>query len=351
MRTSFLLLLLLFCITETVFSQQENLSFDGNARLSYNASGEEIDLGTNLIGLRTRLGIRYTFDSNHSFRARLAGTISDEFEPLRFTLRADGGGLNLGSFSFDEFYYRFKSDDLDIKLGRFQHTIRILTNAGRSMIRFQSNNINVHWSDGIYAKRDLAQGWYAEFIGEYQPRGNTTYPYRGNLDFGKNEHNITTYLGLENRERDESNVIQKGVGFFLAPNAYNRGDYTHYLAFTSRIALDFPQPELLKGGSIRVAGELGQNLSTSFEDGTIAIASIGVNNVAEKHEFMIEFAKIDQQWLLANVYAPSADELEFRYRFFATENLNFDTRFRIRDFRSENVATNRNLFIRATYSF
>lgn len=351
MRTSFLFLLTILFLWEPAFCQVKSLSFDGNFRLSYNTSGEKIDLSSNLTALRSRIGARYSFNSNHSFRARIAGTVSDELESLRFTIQADGAGLNLGSFSFDEFYYRYKSEDLDIKVGRFQHSIGIQSNAGRSIMRFQSNNISIHWTDGIYAKRDLNKGWYAEFIGEYQPRNHTTYPYRAELDFGNNADNFTSYLGFENRNRDEQNIIQKGVGVFFAPNSFNKnGEYTNYTALTSRIAFDFPQEKLL-GGSIRVAGELGQNLNTSFEDGTIAIASIGVNNVAEKHEFMVEFTKSDRYWLLANVYGVNTDEIELRYRFFATDKLNFGARFRIRDFRTDNVANNRNLFIRATYSF
>tara|TARA_R110000868_G_scaffold383578_7_gene650664 strand:+ start:16604 stop:16960 length:357 start_codon:yes stop_codon:yes gene_type:complete len=112
------------------------------------------------------------------------------------------------------------------------------------------------------------------------------------------------------------NIIQKGFGVFIAPESYLKpSGYTSYLAFTSRIALDLPKKDMLNGGSLRIGAELGQNLTTSFSNGTSMITSIGVNNVAEKHEFMIEFAKNDSQWLTANVYSPNADEVELRYRF------------------------------------
>lgn len=344
----------LFISPFLIAQQSDKLSFDGNIRYAYIGNDTEGTGLTNEIHtLRTRIGLRYVFSENNSFRARLATTFSDEFETPLFTLRADGGGrLAFGSISFDEFYYRFQNEDFDIKLGRFQHTIGVRSNAGRSLMRFQSNLIFVNWTDGAYVKRNLNNGWYGEFIGEYQPKGYLSYPYNGPLDFGNNDHNVNAYFGIENRERDANNIIQKGFGLFVAPNAYlKNGNYTTYTAITSRIAFDIPQRDLLRGGSWRIAGELGQNLSTNFEDGTMAIVSVGVNGFAEKHEFMIEFVSNDEQWLLANVFARGGEEVEFRYRFFATGNLFFDARYRIR---APNLADNvhvYNTFIRANYSF
>ena len=344
----------LFLSPIIIAQESENLSFDGNIRYAFigndtNGSGFENGIHT----LRTRIGLRYIISETSSLRARLATTFSDELESPKLTIRSDGGGrLAFGSISFDEFYYRFQNDDYDVKLGRFQHTIGVRSNAGRSLMRFQSNLIFVNWTDGAYIKRKLNDGWYGEFIGEYQPKGYLSYPYNGPLNFGNNDHNFNGYFGIENRERDDNNIIQKGFGLFVAPNAYlKNGEYTTYTALTSRIAIDLPQPDLLKGGSWRIAGELGQNLSTSFENGTMAIVSVGVNGVAEKHEFMVEFVSNDSQWLLANVYAANGEEVEFRYRFFATENLNFDARYRIRSSNNPAVPHFYNTFIRATYSF
>ncbi|MDR9415251.1 MAG: hypothetical protein RI564_03125, partial [Gracilimonas sp.] len=63
------------------------------------------------------------------------------------------------------------------------------------------------------------------------------------------------------------------------------------------------------------------------------------------------FTKIGSEWQTANVYAPNADEMEIRYRYFITNDLNIDFRYRIRDFRADLVDTNYNFFARATYSF
>lgn len=344
---------LFLCISSPIlFAQEtENLTFDGNIRYGLTTSGNDNAFDNAFSAIRTRIGATYRIDENQSFRGRLAATFTDELETLVLTLRADGSGLNFGSVSFDEFYYRYKKDDLDIKVGRFQHTIAVLSNAKRSLMRFQSANVGIEFSDGIYAKKNLSDGWYTEFIGEYQPRNHTTYAYQGNLDFGNSDHNITSYLALENRERDANNIIQKGAGIFIAPNAYRKNrEYSSYIAFTSRIALDFPQPDMLNGGSIRVAGELGQNLNTSFEDGTIAIASIGVNRFANKHDLMVELASTDTQWLLANAYARGGEEIEFRYKFFFSDNLNFDTRYRIRHFGS-GAPNVHGAFFRLNYSF
>lgn len=336
-----------------VAQESKSLNFDGNFRYALigNGTGED-GLSNAFSAVRSRVGLRYTINETHSFRARLATTFTDEFEAASFTIKADGPGLAFGSITFDEFYYRFQNENYDVKLGRFQHSIGVRSNAGRSFMRFQSNLVSVHWTDGIYAKRSFDNDWYGELVLEYQHKDNITYPYQGTLDFGNSDHNMTTYFGLENRTRDNNNVIQKGVGLLLAPNAYNTKDgYTTYAALTSRITFDIPNRNLLKGGSFRIAGELGQNLSTSTDKGTMGVLSVGVNNVAEQHEFMLEFAKTDREWLLANVYARNGEEIELRYRFFASKNLNFDARYRARVSRVDNAAYAYSTFLRINYSF
>ncbi|MEQ8523281.1 hypothetical protein [Gracilimonas sp.] len=330
-----------------------NFNFSGNARFSYgSSSGEAFEHFEGTSFLRVRVGAFYGFNENHGFKARLATTQSSEFPEASFTIKADGGGLNTGSISFDEFYYQFKNEKTQVKAGRFQHTPKVLSNAGRSHMRFMSNNINIHWIDGIYVKRSLNEDWYGEVIGEYQPRNHTSYSYRGPLNFGNNEHNVASYLGLENRTRDDNNFIQKGFGLFVAPNAYLKpSGYSTYFAVMSHLVYDLPKPDALNGGSFRVAAELGQNLNAAFEDGTSAVLSLGINNFADKHQFMVEFARTDSDWLTPNVYAPNADELEIRYRYFISDDLNIDFRYRIRESRSDFVDTNYNFFARATYSF
>lgn len=279
--------------------------------------------------------------------------VSKELEPLKATVSADGNGaLAFGSVSFDEFYYQFQNEDFLLKAGRFQKSVNVLTNAKRSHLRFQSNGSFVHWTDGVYLKRILTDEWFGEAIIEYQNRNTISYPYRGNLNFANNEHNLNYYLGIENQNRDDNNIIQKGFGVLIAPKAYLKPDgYSSYFAVSSRIVFDIPNEDVLKGGSFRIAGELGQNLNTEFKNGTSAVVSIGVNRFAQKHELMIEFAKTGSQWLTATNYAPNADEMEIRYRYFVTKKFNMDVRYRIRESRSDFTPTIYSTFFRATYSF
>ena len=341
-RIGFTLLTALLLFVTGQAQDNSNFNFFGNARFSYGSSAsdalEHFD-GTSF--LRVRVGGAYDFNENHSFRARIATTQSSEFEPVSLTLASDPGGLDVGHISFDQFYYQYQGENISLKAGRFQHTPKVLSNAGRSHFRFQSNNINNHWVDGIHLEHDLGNSWVAEAVGEYQHRNHVSYSYRGGLNFANNKHNVASYFGVENKSRDDNNIIQKAFALFVAPDAYLKPNgYSTYLALMSRLVYDLPKPELLNGGSFRIAGELGQNLNTSFENGTSAVISFGVNNFADKHQFMIEFAKTDTQWLTANVYAPNADELELRYRYFITSDLNIDFRYRIRDSRNDLVPTN-----------
>jgi hypothetical protein len=346
--------ILIFPLT---IAAQNNSKFEvyGNVRFAHIGSDTNADgLGGDNYTMRLRPGLKYTHSENHSFSARLAYLLSKELEPVKFTLKADGSGrLAWGSVTFDEFFYRYKDDKNELRIGRFQKSLNTLTNAKRSHSRYQSNSNNVHWTDGLFYKRNLNSGWYGEGIFEYHPKDHPSFQYDQNgLDFSENDHNFTFYAGAENREV-VNNVIQKGFGVMYIPGIYRKGnDLTDYMAFTSRITLDFPQGETLRGGSIRVAGELGQNLNTSFDNGTSMVTSIGINNFADQHEIMIEFAKTDTEWFLPrNIYRAGADEMEIRYRFFYSAKWAFDTRYRIRDFRANGVATSYSMFLRATYAF
>ncbi len=348
--------LLTFVLFPLTTYAQDNSGFEvyGNVRFAHIGSDTNADgLGGDNYTMRLRPGIRYHFSENHTFSARAAYLLSKEFEAVNPTLVADGSGrLAFGSLTFDEFFYRYKDDKNEIRIGRFQKSLNTLTNAKRSHSRYHSNSNNVHWTDGIYYKRNLNNGWYGEGIAEYQPKDHPSFQYSQPLDFTRNDHNFTFYAGAENRER-VNNVIQKGFGLMYIPSIYGTSNgFTDYLAFTSRITLDFPQGESLRGGSIRVAGEFGQNLNTSIEDGTSITTSVGINNFADKHEIMIEFVKTDSEWLIArNIYRPDADEMEIRYRFFFSEKWAFDARYRIRDFRTDGVVNSYSTFLRATYSF
>ncbi|MEQ9308425.1 MAG: hypothetical protein RLN90_03160 [Balneolaceae bacterium] len=350
-------ILIIFLLTPFLANGQEKETLEvyGNVRFAHIGSDTNADgWGGDNYTMRLRPGLKYNHSENHSFSARLTYLVSKELEPIKLSLVADGSGrLAFGSITFDEFYYKFINEDSEFRIGRFQKSLGTLANAKRSHSRYQSNSNNVHWTDGIYYKKYLNESWYGEGIVEYQPKNHPTFQYSTPLDFSKNDHNFTFYAGAENRERDKYNIIQKGFGLMYIPGIYLKADgYADYAAFTSRITLDFPQGETLKGGSIRIAGELGQNVNTAFSEGTSMVASIGINNFAKKHEIMIEFAKNDSGWLIArNIYVPNADEMEVRYRFFATEKLAIDARYRIRNPRADGVVNSYSTFLRATYAF
>lgn len=345
-------ILTVFCLSTISTAQESSYSFYGDVRFAHIGIDTEPDgIGGPNTLMRLRPGIRFFFNENHSFSGRIAYLLSKEFEPLTFTLKADGNNqLALGSMSFDEFYYQYENGDFLLKAGRFQKSINALSNAKRSHFRFQSNGANVHWSDGLYLKKSISEDWFGEAVIEYQHINDISYPYRANLNFGNNEHNLNYYLGAENRT-PSNNIIQKGFGLFVAPNAFLKPNgYSTYVAMMSRITLDYPARDALNGGSVRIAGELGQNINTAFENGTSAVTSFGINNFADHHEFMIEFASTDSQWLTSSAYGANSDEVEFRYRYVHGPKFNFDIRYRIRESRSDFIPTQYSTFLRFTFS-
>ena len=340
--------------TINVFAQETSkLSVYGDIRVNYLGTGTDANgFGGEVPFLRIRPGVHYELNETHSFSARAAYIVSRDLNVPDFSLTPNqNGSLAYDTFSFDEFYYKYQDETQEFRFGRFQKSFSLPIATAHSIDRFQSNAIFVHWTDGFYYKRMLNEEWFSEVVLEYQKRGETTFPYQRPLFFGRNKYNMVNYVAFTNSTRDKYNIIRKGVGLMWAPNAFlHNGEYIDYLTLSSNIVFDFPKKELLNGGSIRVSGELGQNLNTKLSDGSVITTSVGVYNVAEHHNLMIELSRNDQDWLSAP-YTTNSDEFEMRYRVVLSKKLSIDARYRIRNSRTANIPNTYSTFVRATYSF
>ncbi|MEO1021413.1 MAG: hypothetical protein AAFW89_02625 [Bacteroidota bacterium] len=351
---------ILLSATSTQAQEKSRWEIYGNARIIHLGSTDETHgLGgeNHISWTRLRYGTHFSIDSNHSFSARLAYLESVEFEDFRFTLTANDTQrrrLAPGSATFDEFYYRYNTARSDLKIGRFQKNFELATNSTRTILRFMSNAIFVHWTDGILYTRNMKNGWKGEAMLEYQHQDHITYSYKSDLSFQNQVHNVVLYGFLSENGRDSRNIIQKRVGVIAAPNAYLvNGEFRNYVALNSSLVYDLPMRDQLAGGSFRVGAELGQNVATNLVDGNIMVISGGVNNVANRHQFMIEFARTGAGWLTPTHLRNDADEVELRYRVFFTKQFNFDMRYRIRRMRDSSLDQTLaySTFLRMTYSF
>ncbi len=347
--------LLFISNTFSAFAQEtSSFSAYGDVRINYLGTSTDADgIGGNVPFLRIRPGVHYELSETHSFSARAVYIVSRDLNSPDFSLTPNqNGSLAYDTFSFDEFYYKYHDETQEFRFGRFQKSFSLPIATAHSIDRFQSNAIFVHWTDGFYYKKALNDEWVSEIILEYQKRGEATFPYKRPLNFGRNKYNMVNYIGFTNSTRNKYNIIRKGVGLMWAPNAFlHNGEYISYLTLSSNVVFDFPKKELLNGGSIRISGELGQNLKTKFADGSVVAASAGVYNVAERHNLMIELSRNDQDWLTAP-YATNSDEFEIRYRFVISKKLSMDARYRVRNSHTSDIIPNTySTFIRATYSF
>src|SRR5690554_166848 len=323
----------------------------GDIRMIYSGSSTDAHgLGGRAPFLRIRAGLNFDINTNHSFAARMAYIVSRDVNSPDFSFTANRG-LVPDTFSFDEFYYKYQDEKQQLKLGRFQKSFSLPTATGNSITRYQSSSTSIHWSDGLFYQRALNEGWYSELVLEYQKRGELSFSYKPALNFAKNEHNFIGYLGIINKQRDQYNIIEKGFALMWAPDAFfHNGEYTSYLTISSSIVFDFPKKELLNNGSFRVTGELGQNLSTKFSDGSVLSTSFGVYDVDNRHTLMIELSRNDRDWLTAP-YPINSDIFELRYSLSITSKLTMDARYKISSYRSTGVDNTYSSFIRATYVF
>ncbi len=349
----FLLTLSIFFLgfATITFGQESNTpELYGDFRIIY--SGSSLDshgFGGKADWLRGRVGLKYDINSNHSVAGRAVYIFSRDPETPSFSLTANGK-LAADTFSFDEFYYRYKDEKNMLKLGRFQKSFSLPTTTGNSIMRFQSSSVSSSWSDGLYYQRKLNDGWASDIILEYQNRGNLTFPYKNPLSFGKNEHNLMGYFGFINNTRDEFNFVQKNISIMWAPDAFfHNGNYMSYLTINGSLVFDYPLKEALHGGSFRVTGELGKNMATNFKDGVAATASFGVYDVADIHNLTAEFSR-NGRYYLNSPYSLNSNNFELRYGVQLTAKFSMEARYHIRSSLYPYVSNIYSTFVRATYS-
>lgn len=336
----------------TVNAQQNNsIKPYGDIRIIYSGSSTDAHgFGGKSPFLRARAGFKYQANQYHGFAIRGAYMVTRDVNAPDFSLTANGS-LAGDTFSFDELHYHFKDEKQQLKLGRFQKSFSLPTATANSINRFQSSSVSVNWSDGLFYQRNLARGWAAETVWEYQRRGHLSFPYKAPLSFSNNKHNLITYLGITNKNRDKNNFIEKTIAVMWAPDAYYyKGSYTSYAAVSGSAVLDLPIQNSQAGGSYRFTAELGQNVMAAFADGTVYALSAGIYDIAAKHNLMIEAAGNDTQWL-SSPYAPGSNTYEIRYQLKVNSRFGADARYQVRVPRADGSPNVYSTFVRATYSF
>ena len=150
---------------------------------------------------RTRVGFELTLSRNVLFNMRYAGRISTydfHFNPGLHTTAAGNNGLLLGEGAFDQFYVSTQLNEwLSVKAGRFQTSFTLDGNIKNSILRQDSPNTDISWTDGLHFKARATPSITADLVLQSHIANPTTNVFRKPLDIPSSDVPITLFLNLK----------------------------------------------------------------------------------------------------------------------------------------------------------
>ena len=355
MRRIILLFLIATILPIKAFSSDKNiLDFSGDIR--FGAFGRDRDDrdGTHSrrdeLRIRARAGVLAKFTDSLNGKLRFAGRYSsdDRFNTYHFEIFEaipSVGGLRLGDSTIDEFYLRYKpSEQLDVRVGRFQTKFELEGVAKKSLSRNDSDNTNIHWTDGIHLKYTISNGWDLHAILQRSKDEGPTTVRRSPLNFEKNDSHITYYFGAEKKNKTNT-IIQKGIDITHIPDALQRdgnntGSIQDYTAISGRFAMQWPFNE--RGTKFLWGNEFGYAFNTPRKsaintggrkdtNGFAFQTSFNFIDVWPKHSIGMVYAQTGGGWLLSSDFGNDQELLATRYKWQITKNQKFEARIRNRE--------------------
>jgi hypothetical protein len=171
------LLLLIMISPEAVHSQillndKESVQITGDVRSGYiGFIGRERNgarLSQHEFRNRTRIGLDVRLTNQLSFHSRYAVRVSSldfHLYPGLNTTSTGNNGLKMGEGAFDQFYASVQmSDWLRLKAGRFQTSFTLDGIIKNSILRQDSPNTDIGWTDGLQLTATTLSGWKTDLI-------------------------------------------------------------------------------------------------------------------------------------------------------------------------------------------
>ena len=339
-----------------------------------NRNGTETDADD--VRIRLRLSLEAKFYEQWQGTVRLAGHYSDEMDNHRFSFQPRNEARPFGNSTVDMFNIRYSpSDAASITVGRMQTKFELNGVAKKSLDRNDSPNVDIDYTDGVYATYKFESGWKAHLIEQYYPDLNKNQlglapnVVRGPLDFMDSGARVGTFFAFENNTKSGP-FVQRVVDLSYLPDALletgstagGRGDY---IAVVGRTALAWP----LGSGKQRflLGLEAGYAPNTPLASAMKLPGSDNVNGYAWQTSFnFMEFAaghsiglvlgEAQAGWLISPDFRENERLIELRHQYVFSKKLSMESRVRQREELEKQttavrVRDDRDLYVRLTYKF
>lgn len=356
--------------------KSETLFLIGDLRFGYfsqiGKQRDGSDLNMHEMRLRSRTGLRFNIHDNVYLQARYAFRMTSrdiDLNPGLHTSAPGNGGLKMGEGAFDEAYINIlASDQISFQIGRFQTNYSVRGVISNSILRHDSPNTDVAWTDGVMLKLKPAKLWSADFILQYHYHNPPTNVFRSPVQITTNDSPITLFTSIT-RSIEDSAVEYVALDINYSPEALKEntsGDRIDYLAASlkSRLSWDigsgrdlqwgcelaysFNRPEKDMVGFINTNGDKAGGFG--FQ------SNISFRNLFKNHHLGFIAATIEPSLLTSADYWNNNLLFEVRHQYVFNSNLTAETRIRYRGDRKQlDTAENKRWqiypYARLTYRF
>ncbi len=304
------------------------------------------DLDIHEMRLRSRTGLRYNVHDKVYLQARYAFRMTSRdinLDPGLHTSAPGNGGLQMGEGAFDEAYINISaSDQVSFQIGRFQTSYSVRGVISNSILRHDSPNTDVAWTDGVMLKLKPARLWSTDFILQYHYHNPPTNVFRSPIQITTDDTPITIFSSFTRSIEDRA-IEYVALDVNYSPNALienTLGNRIDYLATSlkSRLSWDIPSGRELQWG-----GELAYSFNRPEKDmvgfintdgdkaGGLGFQSnVSIRNLFENHHLGFIGAALEPSLLTSSDYWNNILLFEVRHQYVFNDNLSAETRIRYR---------------------
>lgn len=336
---------------QAVFSP--SLRWDADARLGYfniqstTRSGE--DVSSDDFRARVRFGPTFYLTPIITARVRAAGRFSSDQSSTSFYIRDRAptvDGIGFGDVTLDEAYIDLHpSDRWSVRVGRMQTRSTLADLQGKSLIRMDSPNMEVTWTDGVRLAAALPGGWNSQLILQHNAAEGPTNTLRPPLEFTDSDSRLSIFAGVENTA-PWGPVVQRGVDLLYIPASLPVAmgaarEFDDYLGVVARGLLRWPL--LPTDGAISLGGSVGYaprtpsraqmalgGLPETDAGGVAYQLAVSVADVIPRHRFGVVYGQAEAGWLVAPDFRNNDRLLEARYQWAMSSQYTFEARVRHR---------------------
>lgn len=300
------------------------------------------------LNARLRVALERGFGERWQLRTRVAARFGSDQDGVRAYLRGYAPtrtGTAFGDVTLDEAYLRYAApgDGPRVRIGRFQTQFALPGVASKGLVRNDSPNIHVNWTDGVHLDVPVAGGWRGHLVAEHRHRLGSGGVARAPLDFSDGDSRVSLFAALQSdRPWGPVDLRVLSLGWMpssLASAGLAAAPREDYLTAHGIVSATWP---LRDDGLRLVAGlEAGYAFTTppgsvvgtgqpGDSDGLAWQAAASLYDIAPGHHLGLAVGRVGAGWLVSPDFRGNDALVELRHQWRLSKDTSIESRIRER---------------------